>query len=104
MTENPAPEGRTSLAQRFSAGEAGKNDSSPGGTTQFSRTLSRGIWFRRKRRPDTKREFVRQPDKSRSLSTSLHQKIVSRDELQQRVASCRRASDRITLANRCFDL
>jgi len=37
------------------------------------------------------------------LSTSLHQKIVSRDELQQRVANWRRAGDRITLANGCFD-
>jgi len=46
----------------------------------------------------------RQPDKSRSLSTSLHQKIVSRDELRQRVADWRRAGDRITLANGCFDL
>src|SRR4029077_4523865 len=44
------------------------------------------------------------PDKSRSLSTSLHQKIVSRDELQQRVANWRRAGDRITLANGGFDL
>jgi D-glycero-beta-D-manno-heptose 1-phosphate adenylyltransferase len=38
------------------------------------------------------------------LSTSLHQKIVSRDELQQRVANWRRAGDRITLANGVFDL
>ena len=38
------------------------------------------------------------------MSTSLHQKIVSRDELQQRVASWRRDGDRITLANGCFDL
>ena len=37
------------------------------------------------------------------MSTSLHQKIVSRDELQQRVANWRRAGDRITLANGCFD-
>src|SRR6202166_5349564 len=44
------------------------------------------------------------PDKSRSLSTSLHQKIVSRDELQQRVATWRRAGDRITLANGVFDV
>src|ERR1019366_10589542 len=36
--ESPAPEGRTSLAQRFSAGKSGRNQSSPGGTTQFSRT------------------------------------------------------------------
>src|ERR1035441_1123166 len=38
--ENAAPEGRPSLAQRFSAGKSGKKDSSPGGTTEFSRTLS----------------------------------------------------------------
>jgi rfaE bifunctional protein nucleotidyltransferase chain/domain len=38
------------------------------------------------------------------LSTSLHKKIVSRDELQQRVANWRRAGDRITLANGCFDV
>src|ERR1019366_8118094 len=31
---NPAPEGRTNLAQRFSAGKRGRNNSSPGGTTQ----------------------------------------------------------------------
>jgi len=36
--ENPAPEGRTSLAQRDSAGKSGKKDSSPRGTTEFSRT------------------------------------------------------------------
>ena len=36
--ENAAPEGRTNLAQRFSAGKSGKGDLSPGGTTQFSRT------------------------------------------------------------------
>ncbi len=33
-----APEGRTNLAQRFSAGKSGRNNSSPGGTAQFSRT------------------------------------------------------------------
>src|SRR6202162_3628947 len=44
------------------------------------------------------------PDKSRSLSTSLHRKIVSRDELRQRVANWRRDGDRITLASGCFDL
>src|ERR1019366_2189233 len=33
-----APEGRTNLAQRFGAGKSGKNDLSPGGTTQFSRS------------------------------------------------------------------
>ncbi|MGB6385355.1 MAG: adenylyltransferase/cytidyltransferase family protein [Terriglobales bacterium] len=38
------------------------------------------------------------------MSTSLHQKIVSREELQQRVADWRRDGDRITLANGCFDL
>ena len=38
------------------------------------------------------------------MSTSLHQKIVSRDELHQRVADWRRAGDRITLANGVFDL
>jgi D-glycero-beta-D-manno-heptose 1-phosphate adenylyltransferase len=38
------------------------------------------------------------------LSTSLQQKIVSRDELHERVADWRRASDRITLANGCFDV
>ena len=39
-----------------------------------------------------------------SLSTSLHQKIVSRGELKQLVTDWRRAGDRITLANGCFDL
>jgi len=38
------------------------------------------------------------------LSTSLHQKIVSRDELKQLVANWRRAGDLVTLANGCFDL
>jgi D-glycero-beta-D-manno-heptose 1-phosphate adenylyltransferase len=38
------------------------------------------------------------------LKTSTHPKIVSREELQQRVACWRRAGDRITLANGCFDL
>src|SRR5258708_37722172 len=38
--ENPAPEGRTSLAQRFSAGKRGINDSSPRGTTHCPRTLA----------------------------------------------------------------
>src|SRR5450759_4299517 len=37
--ENAAPEGRPRLAQRFSAGKSGRNDSSPGGTTESSRTL-----------------------------------------------------------------
>ena len=39
ILEHPAPEGRSSLAQRFSAGKSVTNDSSPGGTAQFSRTL-----------------------------------------------------------------
>src|SRR5712692_605175 len=39
LHENPAPEGRSSLAQRFSAGKLRRHDSSPGGTTEFSRTL-----------------------------------------------------------------
>lgn len=34
----------------------------------------------------------------------LHRKIVSRDELRERVADWRRASQRITLANGCFDM
>jgi rfaE bifunctional protein nucleotidyltransferase chain/domain len=38
------------------------------------------------------------------LSTSLHRKIVSRDELQRRVANWRRAGERVTLANGCFDV
>jgi D-glycero-beta-D-manno-heptose 1-phosphate adenylyltransferase len=38
------------------------------------------------------------------LSPQIHSKIISRDELQQRVADWRRAGDRITLANGCFDL
>jgi rfaE bifunctional protein nucleotidyltransferase chain/domain len=38
------------------------------------------------------------------LSKPLHQKIVSRDELQQRVADWRRVGERITLANGVFDL
>ena len=42
--------------------------------------------------------------RSKSLNTSLHQKIVSRGELQQRVADWRRAGNRITLANGCFDV
>ena len=39
-----------------------------------------------------------------SLSASDHRKIVSREELRQRVADWRRAGDRITLANGCFDV
>jgi len=38
------------------------------------------------------------------LTTSLHQKIVSRAELQHRVAAWRTAGDRVTLANGCFDV
>jgi D-glycero-beta-D-manno-heptose 1-phosphate adenylyltransferase len=38
------------------------------------------------------------------LSTSLHHKVLSREELHQRVADWRRSGDRITLANGCFDL
>jgi rfaE bifunctional protein nucleotidyltransferase chain/domain len=38
------------------------------------------------------------------LGTSIHSKIVTREELRRRVADWRRAGDRITLANGCFDL
>ena len=38
------------------------------------------------------------------MSTPTHPKIVSREALQQKVAEWRRAGDRITLANGCFDL
>jgi rfaE bifunctional protein nucleotidyltransferase chain/domain len=38
------------------------------------------------------------------LSTSTNQKILSRAELQQRVADWRRAGNRITLSNGCFDV
>ncbi len=38
------------------------------------------------------------------MGTSIHSKIVTREELQRRVADWRRAGDRITLANGCFDL
>jgi D-glycero-beta-D-manno-heptose 1-phosphate adenylyltransferase len=37
-------------------------------------------------------------------SGSIHPKILSREQLQQRVAAWRQAGDRITLANGCFDL
>ncbi len=37
--ENPAPEGRLPIARRFSAGVSGRYGASPGGTTEFSRTL-----------------------------------------------------------------
>ena len=36
LMRKPAPEGRTNLAQRFSAGEASKRSSSPVGTAEFS--------------------------------------------------------------------
>jgi rfaE bifunctional protein nucleotidyltransferase chain/domain len=38
------------------------------------------------------------------LSTPVHQKILSRAELQERVAEWRRAGDRVTLTNGCFDV
>jgi rfaE bifunctional protein nucleotidyltransferase chain/domain len=38
------------------------------------------------------------------LSASLHQKIVSREQLKERVIEWRRAGARVTLANGCFDL
>jgi rfaE bifunctional protein nucleotidyltransferase chain/domain len=38
------------------------------------------------------------------LSTSDHQKILSRRELQERVAEWRRAGERVTLTNGCFDV
>jgi rfaE bifunctional protein nucleotidyltransferase chain/domain len=38
------------------------------------------------------------------LSTSVHRKILSRDELQERVAEWRRTGARITLTNGCFDV
>jgi len=38
------------------------------------------------------------------LNASAHQKILSRDQLRERVAEWRRAGARITLANGCFDL
>jgi rfaE bifunctional protein nucleotidyltransferase chain/domain len=38
------------------------------------------------------------------LTTSLHRKIVSRAELQRRVADWRSAGESVTLANGCFDL
>jgi D-glycero-beta-D-manno-heptose 1-phosphate adenylyltransferase len=41
---------------------------------------------------------------TQALGTSIHSKIVSREELQLRVADWRRAGERITLANGCFDL
>ena len=38
------------------------------------------------------------------MSRSVHQKILSRAELQDRVAAWRRAGARITLTNGCFDV
>jgi D-glycero-beta-D-manno-heptose 1-phosphate adenylyltransferase len=38
------------------------------------------------------------------VNTSAQQKIASRDGLHERVAEWRRAGDRITLANGCFDV
>ncbi len=38
------------------------------------------------------------------MTTSFHPKILSREQLQRRVADWRRAGERITLANGCFDL
>lgn len=38
------------------------------------------------------------------MSTQTNRKIVDRQELRQRVGDWRRAGDRITLANGCFDL
>jgi rfaE bifunctional protein nucleotidyltransferase chain/domain len=38
------------------------------------------------------------------LSTSVHPKILTREQLQNRVAEWRRAGARVTLANGCFDL
>ena len=38
------------------------------------------------------------------MSASAHQKILSRDELKERVAEWRRAGASVTLANGCFDL
>ena len=38
------------------------------------------------------------------MSTSDHQKILSRAELQERVAEWRRAGARVTLTNGCFDV
>ena len=38
------------------------------------------------------------------MNPSLHQKIVSRGDLRQRVADWRLAGERVTLTNGCFDL
>jgi len=42
--------------------------------------------------------------RSKTLNASLHPKIVSRQALHERVAAWRRAGERITLTNGCFDL
>ncbi len=39
-----------------------------------------------------------------TLVKPIHHKVVSREELRERAAAWRRAGDRITLANGCFDL
>jgi D-glycero-beta-D-manno-heptose 1-phosphate adenylyltransferase len=41
---------------------------------------------------------------NQSLSKSKHSKIVSRAELRRRVQAWRRAGERVTLANGCFDV
>ncbi|MGA9529194.1 MAG: adenylyltransferase/cytidyltransferase family protein [Terriglobales bacterium] len=38
------------------------------------------------------------------MATSIQSKIVSREQLQQRVAGWRQAGERLTLANGCFDV
>lgn len=38
------------------------------------------------------------------MSASVHQKILSRDQLRERVEEWRRSGARVTLANGCFDL
>ena len=38
------------------------------------------------------------------MSASAHLKILSRDQLRERVAEWRRTGARVTLANGCFDL
>ena len=38
------------------------------------------------------------------MSASQHQKLLTRDQLRERVAEWRRAGARVTLANGCFDL
>lgn len=50
------------------------------------------------------RHHTVRPASHEHLNIPIHSKIVSREELQQRVAAWRRVGDRITLANGCFDL